>query len=95
MTRINGASVVDIFATHLRLRRIKRASARQDYGPSGFISKETKMVRSAGGKRVSRDMTKAIVKSHVATPAGRHASTMKTPTGPKAGKGARKTGKGS
>ncbi len=53
------------------------------------------MVRSAGGKRVSRDMTKSLVKSHVATPAGRHASGTKAPTGPKAGKGARKAAKGS
>ena len=44
------------------------------------------MVRSAGGKRVTRDMTKALVKSHLAQPAGRHASSTKAPTGPKAGK---------
>jgi hypothetical protein len=51
------------------------------------------MVRSAGGKRVSRDMTKALVQSHVAMPAGRHARSTKAPSGPKAGKGASRTRK--
>lgn len=51
------------------------------------------MVRSAGGKRVSRDMTKATVKSHVAAPTGRHASTLKVPGVPKVGAKARNTAK--
>jgi hypothetical protein len=53
----------------------------------------TTMVRSAGGKRVSRDMTKALVKSHVTKAAGRHARPSTAPTGPKARKGARKAAK--
>jgi hypothetical protein len=43
------------------------------------------MVRSAGGKRVTRDMTKAQVKSHVTTQTGRHASPATVPLAPKVG----------
>ena len=45
------------------------------------------MVRGAGGKHVSRDMTKALVKSHVTTQVGRHGSTDAVPEGPKVGQG--------
>lgn len=41
------------------------------------------MVRSAGGKRVTRDMTKALTKSHVTTQTGRHGSPATVPAGPK------------
>jgi hypothetical protein len=55
--------------------------------------KETTMVRSAGGKRITHDKTKALVRSHVATQPGRHARTDTVPATPKAGK-ASKAAKG-
>lgn len=44
------------------------------------------MVRSAGGKRTTgRDMTKTLVKSHVATQPARHAKPMPAPQPPQPG----------
>lgn len=43
------------------------------------------MVRSAGGKRITHDKTKTLVKSHVATQPGRHARTDTVPAVPKPG----------
>lgn len=52
------------------------------------------MVRTSGGKRITHDKTKALVRSHVATPPARHARTDTAPATPKAGR-ARKVAKGS
>jgi hypothetical protein len=46
------------------------------------------MVRNVGKRSTGRDMTKALVKSHVATEPGRHSSPETVPAGPKVGQGA-------